>query len=78
MGGFILGVAVAVFVGMRLARLLDARKGARGDYKTANTGLPGARKKSRAALFALVRFVALLVMIGAAVVYGFVRANAQS
>ncbi|GIE82314.1 hypothetical protein Aph02nite_82640 [Actinoplanes philippinensis] len=78
MGGFILGVVVAILVGMRLARLIDARKGARGDYKKADTGLPGARKKSRTAFFALVRFVALLVVIAAAVIYGFIRANAPT
>jgi hypothetical protein len=78
LGGFILGVAIALFVGMRLARLIDGSKGARSGYKKANTDLPGARKKSRTAFFALFRFVALLVLIAAAVIYGFVRANAQN
>ncbi|MFC4070030.1 hypothetical protein [Actinoplanes subglobosus] len=78
MGGFILGVVVALFVGMRLARLVDARKGARGGMKKAKTDLPGARKKSRTATFALVKFVALLVLIVAAVLYGFARANADN
>jgi hypothetical protein len=77
-GGFILGAAIALFVGMRLARLIDGRKGARAGYKKANTDLPGARKKSRTAFFALFRFVALLVVIAAAVIYGFVRANAEN
>jgi hypothetical protein len=78
LGGFILGVAVALFVGMRLARLVDARKGARGGMKKAKTDLPGARKKSRSATFALVKFVALLAVIVAAVLYGFVRASAEN
>jgi hypothetical protein len=77
-GGFILGAAVALLVGMRLARLIDGRKSARSGYKKANTDLPGARKKSRTAFFALVRFVALLAVIAAAVIYGFVRANTQN
>lgn len=78
MGGFILGAAVALFVGMRLARLIDGRKGARSDYRKARTDMPGARKKSQAAFFALARFVALLVVIAAAIIYGFIRAGTQN
>ncbi|MEU8240868.1 hypothetical protein AB0C07_21710 [Actinoplanes missouriensis] len=75
MGGFILGVAIALFIGMRLARLIDGSKGAKAGYKKANTDLPGARKKARSASFALFRFVALLVLIGAAVLYGWIQQN---
>jgi hypothetical protein len=78
LGGFILGVAVALFVGMRLARLVDAHKGARGGMKKAKTELPGARRKSLSATFALVKFVALLAVIVAVLLYGFVRANADN
>ena len=73
MGLFILGAAIALFVGMRLARHLDAAKGARGDLKKAKTGMPGARKKAFNKTFAFVRFVAVLALVLVAVAYGWVR-----
>jgi hypothetical protein len=72
-GQFILGAAIALFVGMRLARHIDGRKGARADFKKAKTGLPGARKKASAKTFALVRFVAVLAFVLVAAAYGWVR-----
>jgi hypothetical protein len=76
MGGFILGAAIALFVGMRLARLIDGNKGARAGYQKAKgTDVKGARKKANGALFALLRFAFLLLIIVAAVLYGFMSAN---
>jgi hypothetical protein len=77
-GGFILGAIIALFIGMRLARLIDGSKGARAGWKKANTDLPGARKKAYSSMFALIRFVGLLVLIVVAVVYGWMRANSGS
>ena len=76
MGGFILGVAVALFVGMRLARHIDGRKGALAGYKKANTDLPGARKKMRSTRWGLYRFVGLLALIVVAAVWMWMRADA--
>ncbi|MEU4623988.1 hypothetical protein AB0G04_28935 [Actinoplanes sp. NPDC023801] len=75
MGGFILGAAIALFVGMRLARHIDGSKGARAGYRKANTELPGARKKMYSTTFGLIRFVVVLVLILGAVAYGLMRAN---
>ncbi|WP_433832176.1 hypothetical protein ACQP2E_15455 [Actinoplanes sp. CA-015351] len=77
MGGFILGAAIALFIGMRLARLIDGNKGARAGYKKAKgTDLAGARKKANGAFFALMRFAFLLILVLAAVLYGWISANA--
>ncbi|MDI6102690.1 hypothetical protein QLQ12_29130 [Actinoplanes sp. NEAU-A12] len=78
MGGFILGAIIALFIGMRLARLIDGSKGARAGWKKANTDLPGARKKAFSATFALIRFGAVLGLIVVAVAYGWIRANSGS
>lgn len=78
MGGFVLGAIIALFIGMRLARLIDGSKGARAGWKKASADMPGARKKAFSATFALVRFGALLVLIVVAVVYGWIRANSGS
>jgi nitrogen fixation/metabolism regulation signal transduction histidine kinase len=75
MGGFILGVAIALFVGMRLARHIDGSKGARAGYKKANTDLPGARKKMYSTTFGLIRFLLVLSLIVVAMAYGWIRAN---
>jgi hypothetical protein len=75
MGGFILGVAIALFVGMRLARHIDGSKGARAGYKKANADLPGARKKMYSTTFGLIRFVLVLGLIVVAMAYGWIRAN---
>ena len=78
MGGFVLGAIVALVIGMRLARLIDGSKGARAGLKKANADMPGARKKAFNTTFALIRFVALLVVLVAAMAYGWVRANSSS
>jgi hypothetical protein len=70
MAGFVLGVIVALFVGMKLARHLDGARGARADYRKAKTGLPGARKLAASKTFGLVRFAAFLAVLLVAVVYG--------
>ena len=75
MGLFILGAAIALFVGMRLARHIDGTKGARADLKKAKTGMPGARKKAFDNTFAFVRFVAVLALVLVAAAYGWVRQN---
>ncbi|GIE31105.1 hypothetical protein Ait01nite_041500 [Actinoplanes italicus] len=75
MGGFILGVAIALFVGMRLARHIDGRKGALAGYKKANTDLPGLRSKMRSTRFGLFRFVAVLVLIVIAAAWMWMRAD---
>jgi hypothetical protein len=72
-GQFILGAAIALFVGMRLARHIDGTKGARADHKKAKTGLPGARKKAFDKTFAFVRFVAVLALVVIAAAYGLAR-----
>lgn len=78
MGGFILGAVIALFIGMRLARLIDGSKGARSGWKKANAAVPGARKKAFSTTFALIRFAAVLVLIVIAAAYGWVRANSGS
>lgn len=78
MGGFILGAIIALFIGMRLARLIDGSKGARAGWKKANADMPGARKKAFSSMFALYRFVGLLIVVVAAVAYGWMRANSGS
>ncbi|BBH69126.1 hypothetical protein ACTI_58110 [Actinoplanes sp. OR16] len=76
MGGFILGAFVALLIGMRLARLIDGNKGARAGYKKAKgADIKGARKKANGAFFALFRFALLLILIGAAVLYGWMSTN---
>lgn len=73
MGQFVLGAAIALIVGMRLARHIDGTKGARADSKKAKTGLPGARKKAFDKTFGLVRFVLVLALILVAAAYAWVR-----
>lgn len=75
MGGFILGVAVALFVGMRLARHIDGSKGARAGYVKAHTELPGLRKKMYSTRFGLFRFVGGLAVIVFAAVWVWTRAS---
>ncbi|WP_430784237.1 hypothetical protein [Actinoplanes sp. G11-F43] len=78
MGEFILGAVAALFVGMRLARLIDGRKGAReGFTKAKSTDVAGARKKASDASFALFRFVLILVAVIAAVMYGLVNTSSD-
>jgi len=72
-GQFILGAAIALIVGMRLARHIDGTKGARADSKKAKTAVPGARKKAFGKIFAFVRFVLVLVLVLLAAAYGWVR-----
>jgi len=71
MGLFVVGAALALFVGMRLARYLDGSKGARADYKKAKDAVPAARKKAYGSTFAFARFAMILVLLMIAVIYGF-------
>lgn len=75
MGEFILGAAIALFVGMRLARLIDGRRSARGAHTKAKGAVPGARKKAFAATFAFFRFALVLVLVLMAAAYGWMRHN---
>ncbi|MEU4688927.1 hypothetical protein [Actinoplanes sp. NPDC023714] len=76
MGGFILGAAIALFIGMRLARLIDGRRSAKAGFKKAkDTDVSSARKKSSEAFWALFRFGFLLLLIVGAVLYGWMSAN---
>jgi hypothetical protein len=77
MGQFILGVLIALFVGAKLGRLLDSAQSSRGDYRKARGGLPGARKKATSALFGFVRMIALVVVVLAALVYGWIHTAAK-
>jgi len=76
MVGFILGAAIALVVGMRLARHIDGSRGARADYRKASTGLPGARKKSYSKMFGLVRFIVVAGLILVLAAYGWIRHSA--
>jgi len=73
MAGFILGAAIALVVGMRLARHVDGHRGARADYRKATKAVPGARKKAYAKTFGFVRFIVVVALIMAAAAYGWMR-----
>ena len=75
MAEFILGAAIALVVGMRLARHVDAHRGARADYRKATKAVPGARKKAYGKTFGFVRFVVVVALIVAAAAYGWIRHN---
>ena len=70
MGQFIVGAAIALFVGMQLARHIDGDKSARSSYKKAKAAVPAARKKAYGETFGLIRFIAILALIAVLVAYG--------
>ncbi|SDT26796.1 hypothetical protein [Actinoplanes derwentensis] len=78
MGGFILGAVITLFVGMRLARLIDGNKSAREAHQKAKaTDVSGARKKASSASFALARFVVLLTLAVAVVLFGVMSSDSR-
>ena len=75
MAPLVIGAAIALFVGMQLARHIDGGKGARADYKKAKAAVPAARKKAYGATMGMTRFIVVLGLILVAVVYGWVSSN---
>jgi hypothetical protein len=73
MGLFVVGAAIALFVGMRFARLMDGSRAARADHKKVKGGLPGARKKAFDKTFAFIRFFVVVGLIVIAALYGWIR-----
>jgi hypothetical protein len=75
MAQLVIGAAIALFVGMQLARQIDSSKGARADYKKAKAAVPAARKKAYGATMGFTRFIVIVGVVLVLVAYGWASSN---
>jgi hypothetical protein len=75
MGLFVVGAAIALFIGMQLARHMDGSKGARAEYQKAKDAVPAARKKAYGTTFGFARFALVLALILIAVAWGYASSD---
>jgi hypothetical protein len=76
MGVFILGLLGGAFLGSRLARNVDAFRGARAAVGKAAVALTQAQAKASGTRTALTRFVVVLAIAVIAFTYGWIKQNA--